>query len=418
LLLAIAAHEHWSVHHLDVKSAFLNGELEEEVYVSQPPGFERDGEEDKVLRLSKALYGLRQAPRAWNIKLDDTLLSLGFQRSPSEHAVYARSVGSEKLLLGVYVDDLIVTGTSAEAITLFKEQMKTKFSMSDLGLLSFYLGIEVHQGTEEITIKHTTYAAKLVERAGLSECNPVPVPMEPRLKLSKESQNPSVDASLYRSMVGSLRYLVHTRPDISFAVGYISRFMENPTTEHWAAVKHLLRYVAGTLNFGCQYKRGAKELQLVGYSDADYAGDVDDRKSTSGMIFRFRGSTVCWQSQKQKVTALSSCEAEYMAATAAACQGVWLRRMIGELLGETGKGTPLFIDNMSAIQLCKNPVFHERSKHIDTRYHYIRECVQKGKIAVEYVPTGEQLADIMTKALPKPKFQELRAKLGVVDLGN
>jgi hypothetical protein len=209
LLLAIAADAGWSVHHLDVKSAFLNGELEEEVYVTQPPGFEREGEEEKVLRLSKALYGLRQAPRAWNIKLDETLLSLGFRHSPAEHAVYTRCNGDERLLLGVYVDDLIVTGSSTGAINSFKEQMKASFSMSDLGLLSYYLGIEVCQGSDGTTLKQAAYAAKLVEKAGLSGCNPVHIPMEPRLKLRRESTNPAVDAKLYRSVVGSLRYLVH-----------------------------------------------------------------------------------------------------------------------------------------------------------------------------------------------------------------
>ena len=177
----------------------------------QPPGFECPGEEDKVLRLSKALYGLCQAPRAWNIKLDDTLVSLGFQKSPSEHAVYMRCSGDERLLLGVYVDDLVVTGSSKEAIAQFKHQMQSVFSMSDLGLLSYYLGIEVHQGDDAITLKQASYAAKIVDKAGLTSCTPVQIPMEPRMKLSKESSNPPVDRKLYRGIVGSLRYLVHSR---------------------------------------------------------------------------------------------------------------------------------------------------------------------------------------------------------------
>ena len=192
--------------------------------------------------------------------------------------------------------------------------------------------------------------------------------------------------------------------------------MEEPTTEHWAAVKHLLRYIAGTLHFGCRFERSTGESRLIGYSDVDFAGDVDDRKSSSGMVFKLGGRAICWQTQKQKVIALSSCEAEYIAATTAACQSVWLRRMLGELLGQAGGAATLYVDNKSAIQLCKNPVFHDRSKHIETRFHFIRECVQDGKIAVEYVPTDEQLADIMTKALPKAKFQELRQELGVINI--
>lgn len=249
----------------------------------------------------------------------------------------------------------------------------------------------------------------------MTGCNPVHVPMEPRLKLSKVSSNPPVDTTLYRSIVGSLRYLVHTRPDITFAVGYVSRFMESPTTEHWSAVKHILRYIAGTLNYGCRYGRNIAEAKLVGYSDADMAGDIDDRKSTTGVVFLLGGSPVSWQSQKQKVVALSSCEAEYIAATTAACQGVWLAQLLGDMLGKEAGSATLLVDNKSAIQLCRNPVFHDRSKHIETRYHFIRQCVEGGKIAVDYIHTDEQLADILTKALGRVKFQGLRTKLGVVN---
>jgi hypothetical protein len=288
LLLAVAMQRRWEVHHMDVKTTFLNGELGEEVYVLQPPGFVIAGESSKVLRLHKALYGLRQAPRAWNIKLDGVLTSLGFERSPSEHAVYMRGIDGERLLLGVYVDDLIVTGSSISAITRFKEDMSTRFSMSDLGLLKLYLGIEVDQAPGKITLRQTAFASKLLDKAGMGDCNLVHVPMEPRLKLSKESKNPPVDVTEYRSIVGSLRYMVHTRPDLSFAVGYVSRFMESPTTEHMSAVKHILRYISGTLKYGCRYMISNKDGEhLTGFSDADLAGDIDDRKSTSGSIFFF-----------------------------------------------------------------------------------------------------------------------------------
>lgn len=366
LILAIAAHVGWKVHHLDVKLAFLNGELDEEVYVVQPPGFVRDGCDSKVLRLKKALYGLRQAPRAWNTKLDDTLPHLGFTRSPNEHAVYARGDGNKRVLLGVYVDDLIVTGADADEVDRFKLQMKESFKMSNLGELTYYLGMEVRQDADGITLCQGGYVDKILQKAGMADCNPVHVPMEARLKLSKESKNPPVDATLYRSIVGSLRYLVHSRPDISFAVGYVSRFMENPMTEHFGAVKHLLRYIAGTRNYDCQFVKG-KAARLAGYSDSDMAGDVDDRKSTSGVLFLFAGSPVTWQSSKQRVVTLSSCEAEYVAATTVACQGVWLGRLIGDLLGADPEVATIFIDNKAALQLCKNPVFHDRSKHIETR---------------------------------------------------
>lgn len=299
LLLAIAAHLGWFVHHMDVKSAFLNGELEEEVYVAQPPGFVDDKHPHQVLRLNRALYGLRQAPRAWNAKLDVSLHELGFTRGITEHAVYTRGTGNARLIVGVYVDDLIITGAHSETIQSFKGEMHSLFRMSDLGLLSYYLGIEVHQGNDGITINQSTYAQKLLKMGGLAGCNSACVPMEPRLKLTKNSDRPSVDSTFYRSLVGSLRYLVHSRPDIAFAVGYFSRFMESPRDDHLTAVKHILRYVAGTVNYGCKFAHSGEEgIHLLGFSDSDLGGDVDDRKSTSGALFFLGSSPVAWQSQK------------------------------------------------------------------------------------------------------------------------
>ncbi|CAH9146107.1 unnamed protein product [Cuscuta epithymum] len=414
LLLALAAHGKWEVHHMDVKSAFLNGDLAEDVYVEQPPGFIDGANAGKVLKLRKALYGLRQAPRAWNAKLDVSLSSLGFKKCPSEHAVYRRGNKSSFLLVGVYVDDLIITGTSVKDIVEFKVQMKATFKMSDLGLLCYYLGIEVHQRNGEITMNQGAYAARILECAGMSGCNSCHTPMESRLRLSKQDESAAVDATLYRSVMGSLRYLVHTRPDLAYAVAFASRFMEAPTIQHWAVVKQILRYIQGTLNYGCCYKSTGSKVQLVGYSDSDFAGDCDDRKSTSGIAFFIGNNIVTWTSQKQKVVALSSCEAEYVAASSAACQGVWLSRLIGELTGIGDQQFKLLVDNKSAIALCKNPVYHGRSKHIDTRFHYIRDCIETGKMDVDYVGTNGQLADILTKALVRNKFIEMRQELGMV----
>jgi hypothetical protein len=224
LLLALAAGSGWGVHHMDVKSAFLNGELQEEVYAAQPPGFAVKGQEHLVLRLDKALYGLKQAPRAWNAKLDTSLQQLGFTRCASEHAVYGRGTSSSRLLVGIYVDDLIITGSDQQEIEKFKSEMKKLFSMSDLGLLSFYLGIEVHQNADGISICQTAYARKLLEKSKMVGCNPCQVPMEPRFKLSKTCRRNRVPEHR------SLRYLVHTRSDICYTVGYVSLFMEAPTT--------------------------------------------------------------------------------------------------------------------------------------------------------------------------------------------
>jgi hypothetical protein len=232
LLIAISTQKGWQVHHMDVKSAFLNGELREEVYVQQPPGFVVQGSNGRVLKLKRALYGLRQAPRAWYARLDSELTKLGFTRNPLEHAIYKRSNQSGYTLVGVYVDDLIITGPSNVNIAAFKEDMKRSFSMSDLGLLSYYLGIHVDQKQGVTTICQSSYTLKILEQGGMQNCNSCHVPMENRLRLSKNDKSGPVDKTKYQSMVGSLRYLVNNRPDIAYAEGIVSRYMEEPRASH------------------------------------------------------------------------------------------------------------------------------------------------------------------------------------------
>ena len=418
LLLALAAQEGWRVHHMDVKSAFLNGDLKEEVYVHQPPGFTIPGQEGKVLRLRKALYGLRQAPRAWNAKLDSTLKKMGFEQSPHEAAVYRRGSGGNALLVGVYVDDLVITGTKDAEVAAFKEDMKATFQMSDLGLLSFYLGIEVHQDHSGIALRQSAYAKRIVELAGLTDCHPALTPMEERLKLSRDSTTEEVDATQYRRLVGSLRYLTHTRPDLAFSVGYVSRFMERPTSEHQQAVKRIVRYIAGTLDHGLHYPRCPGAAHFVGYSDSDHAGDIDTSKSTSGILLFLGKCLVSWQSVKQQVVALSSCEAEYIAASTACTQALWLARLLGDLLVQDTRTVQLLVDSKSALALAKNPVFHERSKHIRLRYHFIRSCVEEGSIEASYINTKDQLADLLTKPLGRVKFLELCSRIGMIQLSH
>jgi len=317
VLFALAAQSGWEVHHMDVKSAFLNGDLSETVYVQQPPGFSL-GNAGKVLKLNKALYGLKQAPRAWNAKLDKELLGLGFQKSKHEYAVYRRGDEKSFFLVGVYVDDLIISGANVNDIRLFKQQMMKKFKMSDLGLLSYYLGIEVKQNAEGITLSQPAYGMKILESVGMKNCNPCAIPMEVRLKLSKKENEEIVDPTAYRSIIGRLRYLVNTRPDLTYAVGVVSRHMEAPSKEHWTAVKRILRYLKGTVRFGCKYQRGYElKTLLLGFSDSDFAGDVEDRRSTPGAVYFLGRNIVTWASQKQKLVTLSSCEAEYVAAASA-----------------------------------------------------------------------------------------------------
>jgi hypothetical protein len=241
--------------------------------------------------------------------------------------------------------------------------------------------------------------------------------MENRLKLSKKYVSPLVYKTKFRSVVGSLRYLVKTRPDIAYAVGIVSRYMEDPRASHWAAVKQILRYLAGTINYGCIYrKQSTTEADLIGFSDSDLAGDVDDRKRTGGSIFLLGSSLVTWASQKQRVVALSSCEAEYIASARGACQGIWHSQILGVLLGIKASKVKLLVDNKSAIALNKNPMHHDRSKHIDTRYHFLRDCVERGEVNISHVSTTGQLVDILTKALRRVRFVELRQHLGVVEV--
>ncbi|KAG6509279.1 hypothetical protein ZIOFF_034672 [Zingiber officinale] len=303
-----------------------------------------------------------------------------------------------------------------EKINKFKQQMMTEFEMSDLGLLSYYLGIEVEQQKSRISLRQSAYAKKILSQFKMADCNATKHPMEPKTQLHKDLEGTPVDATEYRRIVGCLRYLLHTRSDLSYSVGMASRYMERPTIMHHRVVKQILRYLKGTIYFGFVYIKGPQEIGIFGYSDSDLAGDLDGRKSTSGMTFYFNESLVSWNSQKQKTVALSSCEAEFMAATTAACHALWLRSLASELTGVKPKPVTLFVDNKSAIALMKNPVFHGRSKHIDTRFHFIRECIKKGQIVVEFVNTGEQRADALTKALPGVKLAAMRQLLGVRDL--
>jgi hypothetical protein len=361
-------------------------------------------EESKVLWLRRVLYGLRQAPRAWYEKLDGTLRKLGFRQSEHEHTIYCRSKdGGGWLIVGVYVDDLIITGTTADEIVRFKAEMKQQFKMADLGLLTFYLRLEVQQSFGGIGLCQAHYVVRILEAVGMVDCNSTQTSMEERLKLSRDSKAEEEDGTLYRKLIGSLRYLVHTRPDLIFAVGCLSRFMQRPTSEHMVALKRVLCCVAGTINYGCFYRRGKGRARLISYSDSDYAGDIDNSHNTSGVLFFLGSSLVSWHSLKQRVVAMSSCEAEYIVATSAATQGVWLAWLLADFRQEV-KPVELRVDNKSTLALMKNPVFHERSKHIWVRYHYVRQCVEVGSVRADFISTSDQLADIGTKALGRIRF--------------
>ncbi|GJV50200.1 ribonuclease H-like domain, reverse transcriptase, RNA-dependent DNA polymerase [Tanacetum coccineum] len=390
IFLAPGAYNNGSVHHLDTE------------------------DKGKVYRLRKALYGLRQAPRAWYTKLDKTLKLLNFKKCALEQAVYTRTDKTSTLLIGVYVDDLIVTGTSKKEIESFKYQMQEQFEMSDLGLLAYYLGIEVTQKWGEISIKQTGYATKILKDTGMLDCNDAKIPMEPGLKLTKLSKEKFVDPTEYRSIIGCLRYLLHTRPDLSFPVGLLSRFMQEPQEQHMKAIKQVLCYIKGTKDYGITYGHDGNKIQ--GYSDSSYGVNTQEGKGTTGIVFYFGNSPITWSTQKQGTVALSSCESEFIAATTTTTQALWLKRLLSKITDSNKEKITIYVDNKSAISLMKNPIFHGRSKHIDTKYHFIRECVEKEDLTVEHISGEQQRADILTKAIPRIRFVTMRQILGVKNL--
>lgn len=412
LILGLAAQRGWSVYQLDVKSAFLHGELKEDVYVEQPKGFESQIDSEKVYKLKKALYGLRQAPRAWYSRIESYFIKEGFEKCYCEHTLFVKTEEGNSLILSLYVDDLIYTSNSESMLESFKTSMQEEFSMTDLGKMKYFLGVEVVQDEVGIFIGQKKYALETLKKYGMKDCNSVKNPMVPGNKLTKTGAGEEVDPTAYKQLVGSLRYLTATRPDLIYSVNVVSRYMENPNERHMMAVKRILRYVQGTASYGIQYLRGGEE-KLVGYVDSDYAGDEDDRKSTSGYTFMFGGGAVSWSSKKQPIVTLSTTEAEYVAAAIGACQAVWMRNVLAEIGFDQGDGTVLFCDNSSAIKLSRNPVLHGRSKHIHVRFHFLRELVNEGIISMEYCSTHKQLSDIMTKPVKLEAFEKLRAHMGV-----
>ncbi|KAG5562829.1 hypothetical protein RHGRI_005526 [Rhododendron griersonianum] len=411
IMLAVACFLGFKLYQMDVKSAFLNGVIKEEVYVSQPKGFEDPHKTDHVYHLNKALYGLKQAPRAWYERLTTFLLSKDFVRGSVDKTLFVQHKGKHLLVVQIYVDDIIFGSTSPALVNDFSEFMQSEFEMSMMGELTFFLGLQVRQFEHGIFVSQTKYASNLVKKFGLDSAKHSRTPMSTTTKLSKDVDGVSIDQTLYRSMIGSLLYLTASRPDIAFSVGVCARYQANPKESHLTAVKRVIKYISGTMGYGIWLSKDTNS-NLAGFSDADWAGCADDRKSTSGGCFYIGNNLVAWLSKKQNSISLSTAEAEYIAAGSACTQLLWMKQMLDDY-GFSQECITHYCDNTSAINISKNPVQHSRTKHIDIRHHFIRDLVEDGTVTLEYLDTTHQKADLFTKPLDFHRFDYLRKSVGV-----
>ena len=411
LMLAYACYKDFKVFQMDVKSAFLNGFIKEEVYVEQPPGFEDHIKSDYVFKLNKALYGLKQAPRAWYERLSMFLISKGFNRGKVDTTLFLKTIDNDILVVQIYVDDIIFGSTKELLCQEFAENMQAEFEMSMMGELTFFLGLQIKQTKEGIFIHQGKYTKQILKKFGYDGCKKAATPMSTSTRLDSDSNGQKVNEKLYRSLIGSLLYLTASRPDILFSVCLCARFQSAPTETHLLAVKRIFKYLINTSNLGIWYPKN-QTFDLIGYSDADYAGCKIDRKSTSGTCQFLGDKLVSWSSKKQNSVALSTAEAEYVSIGNCCAQVLWIKQQLNDY-GINFKTVPIKCDNTSAINLTKNPVHHSRSKHIEIRHHFIRDHVNNGDIYVEYVPTENQFADIFTKPLEKVKFEFIRNELGI-----
>ncbi|GJT13080.1 retrovirus-related pol polyprotein from transposon TNT 1-94 [Tanacetum coccineum] len=414
IFIANAATKNMIIYQMDVKTAFLNGDLQEEVFVSQPEGFEDQDNPTHVYRLKKALYGLKQAPRAWYDTLSKFLLANNFFKGAVDPTLFTRKSGKHILLVQIYVDDIIFASTDHNACHIFSKEMSSKFQMSMMGQMSFFLGLQVSQSPRGIFINQAKYALETLKKYGMDLSDPVDTPMVDRLKLDEDLMGIPVDQTRFRGMVGSLMYLTASRPDLVFAVCMCARYQAKPTKKHLEAIKRIFRYLKGTINMGLWYPKD-NAMSLTAYADADHAGCQDSRRSTSGSAQFLGDRLVSWSSKKQRSTAISTTEAEYIAMSGCCAQILWMRSQLKDY-GFLFNKIPLYCDNKSAIALSCNNVQHSRSKHIDIRHHFIREQVENGVVELYFVETNYQLADILTKALPRERFEFLLPRLGMKSL--
>uniref|UniRef100_A0A1Y1K3D6 Reverse transcriptase Ty1/copia-type domain-containing protein n=1 Tax=Photinus pyralis TaxID=7054 RepID=A0A1Y1K3D6_PHOPY len=414
LLLALAVERDLEIHQMDVKTAFLNGKLEEDIYMEQPDGFVQG---KLVCKLNKSLYGLKQASRVWNERFHTFVVRIGFLRSQYDQCLYLMGSGASMILLLLYVDDLILLGKNLDKILIVKRLIAAEFEMRDMGEIKTFLGINIQRNRDAGTLylSQRKYLEDVLRRFNMNNCNPVATPMEIQTKKITRSES-EFTKKPYRELIGCLMYIAYaTRPDLCAAVGYFSQFQSCATDEHWIGAKRILRYVKSSLDLRLLYNCHYKSPVLEGFADADYGSESNERKSISGNIIKVFGSTVGWTARKQTSVALSTTESEYISLAIAAAEIIWYRGILCEIGISLDGPTIIHEDNQGAIKIALGEKVSQRTKHIDIKYHFIRDCIEKQIINLRYIKTQEQQADIMTKGLSKNVFQYICKKIGLVN---
>lgn len=413
-LLALAAINNWYLHQLDVNNAFLHGDLDEEVFMKPPPGFISKGD-NRVCRLNKSLYGLKQASRQWFSKFSSTLLLHGFTQSKSDYSLFTKSTGSSFMALLVYVDDIVLASNDQQTIREFIGFLNTHFKLKDLGPLKFFLGLEIARSTAGISVCQRKFALDILSDTGHLASKPALFPMDSNAKFSASDGDLIDDPKSYRRLIGRLLYLTITRPDLTFAVHTLSQFMQAPRKPHLDAAFRILRYIKAAPGQGLFFP-ASSSCHLKAFCDSDWASCPDTRRSVSGFCVFLGDSLISWKSKKQTTVSRSSAEAEYRAMAAVCCEIVWLFQLLHDLQVSHSQAALLFCDSKAALHIAANPVYHERTKHIEIDCHVVREKIQQGLVRTLHVSSSNQLADLFTKPLGSAVFQALLSKMNILNI--
>jgi hypothetical protein len=413
-LIALAAVKSWHLHQMDVNNAFLHGDLQEDVYMTVPQGV-NSPKPNQVCKLIKSLYGLRQASRKWYERLTSLIISQGYHQSSSDYSFFTLNKQDSFTALLVYVDDIILAGNSLEEFDKIKTIMDSEFKIKDLGMLRYFLGIEVAHSKSGISICQRKYCLDLLKDTGLLGSKPAPTPLDSSIKLHRDNSAAYEDIAGYRRLVGKLLYLTTTRPDIAFVTQQLSQFLSCPTHTHYDTACRVVRYLKSSPGRGLFFRRDS-QLHLLGFTDADWAGCLDTRRSTSGYCFFLGSSLISWRAKKQHTVSRSSSEAEYRALSFATCELQWLVYLLQDLGVSCIKPPVLYCDNQSALHIAANPVFHERTKHLEIDCHIVREKLKGGLMKLLPVMSKDRIADFFTKPLLPQPFNTLLSKLGMVDI--